>query len=65
MSEQNKLVLAYEKLISKHYSAVQTDTALDYTDSWKAEQKAKQFWNDFYALEKEFVAMLENIHANG
>lgn len=61
----NELVLAYRKLINKHYSAVQTDTKLEYTDNWTLEKKAKMFWDDFHALEAEFVAKLENVHANG
>lgn len=65
MSEPNELVLAYRKLINKHYAAVQTDTALEHTDNWKLEKKAKMFWEDFHKLESEFVTMLENIHVNG
>ncbi len=65
MTEPNALVLAYRKLINKHYAAVQTDTALEYTDNYKLEKKAKMFWDDFYKLEAEFVIMLESIHANG
>lgn len=47
------------KLINKHYAAVQTDTALEHTDNWKLEKKAKQFWADYYETEKEFRALLE------
>lgn len=53
------LISDYRKLINKHYSAVQTDTALEYTDSYSAEKKAKQFWADFHALEADFIAKLE------
>jgi len=60
-----ELIQAYRKLINKHYAAVQTDTALEHTDNWKLEKKSKQFWEEFRALEAEFVAKLENIHANG
>lgn len=59
------LILAYRKLINKHYAAVQTDTALGYSDSWSLEKKSKQFWDDFNQLEAEFIAKLENIHVNG
>ena len=59
-----ELIQAYRKLINKHYSAVQTDTELGLTDNWKLEKKAKQFWADFNALEAEFIAKLESIHAN-
>jgi len=59
-----ELIQAYRKLINKHYSAVQTDTVLELTDNWKLEKKAKQFWEDFNALEAEFIAKLENIHAD-
>lgn len=65
MSEPNELVLAYRKLINKHYSAVQTDTILDHTDNYKLENKSKMFWDDFHVLEAEFIAKLESVHVNG
>lgn len=61
----NELVLAYRKLIDKHYSAVQTDTMLEHTDNWKLEKKSKMFWDDFHEDEAKFIAKLENVHANG
>ncbi len=59
-----ELIQAYRKLINKHYSAVQTDTVLEHTDDWKLEKKAEQFWADFNAIEAEFIAKLESIHAD-
>lgn len=53
------LVQEYRNLINKHYSAVQTDTVLEHTDNYKIENKAKQFWADFRALESAFIAKLE------
>lgn len=58
-----ELVNTFRKVINKHYSAVQTDTALDHTDNWKLEKKAKLFWEQYYEVEKEFIAMLERIDA--
>jgi hypothetical protein len=55
----DRLKHAYTKLINKHYSAVQTDTTLDFKDSWSLEKKSKQFWADFAIAEAEFKALLE------
>ena len=55
----DRLKKAYTKVINKHYSAVQTDTALEHTDSWSLERKAKQFWADYQQAEAEFMALLE------
>lgn len=54
-----RLANAYAKVLSKHYAAVQTDTALSYNDSWKLEQKAKKFWADFEEAGKEFRTLLD------
>jgi len=62
MDEQLKN--AYTKVINKHYSAVQTDTALEHTDSWKLERKAKQFWEDFHNAEAEFKVLLARCTLN-
>lgn len=59
----NNLVLMFYKVINKHYSAVQTDTMLEHTDNYKLEKKAKMFWDEFYALEAEFIAKLETSDA--
>ena len=55
----DELKAAYKKVIIKHHHAVQTDAALQYTDNDKLEKKAKQFWADFNAANKEFEALLE------
>lgn len=57
----NELVNEFRKVINKHFAAVQTDTALEHTDNWKLEKKAKQFWADFHQVEAEFVAKLEKL----
>ena len=57
-----RLKQALEKMINKHYLAVQTDTALEHSDSWKLEKKAKQFWADFSEAKKEFEGLLEKCH---
>ena len=49
-----RLKNAYTKVINKHYSAVQTDTALEHTDDWKLEKKSKQFWADYEVASVEF-----------
>lgn len=64
MSKPNELILAYRKLINKHYAAVQTDTLLEHTDNWKLEKKSKMFWDDFHGLEAEFIAQLEGFNDN-
>jgi hypothetical protein len=58
------LKAAYTKVINKHYSAVQTDTALEHTDNWKLEKKSKQFWEDFYQANNEFINMLNRCTIN-
>lgn len=52
------------KLINKHYAAVQTDTDLGHSDSWKLEKKAKQFWADYEVARKEFETLLEGCTIN-
>lgn len=54
-----RLKNAYTKVINKHYAAVQTDTKLEYSDSFSLEKKSKQFWDDYYAAEVEFKALLD------
>ena len=54
-----RLKTTYTKLINKHYTAVQTDTLLGHTDNWKLENKSKQYWEDYRAVEQEFKALLE------
>ena len=54
-----RLKTAYSKVMGKHYSAVQTNTALEYTDNWKLEKKARQFWADYEAANVEFRELLE------
>jgi hypothetical protein len=54
-----RLKKAYAKVINKHFSAVQADTELGLTDSWKLEKIAKKFWADYQEAEKEFKALLE------
>lgn len=53
------------KLINKHYAAVQTDTELGFTDDYKIEKKAKQFWADYNVAHAEFKALLEKCVING
>ena len=58
----NELVLEYRKLINKHFAAVQTDTALEHTDNWELEKKARQFWEEFRVLEIAFIDKLEKVN---
>lgn len=57
-----KLRNALEKMLNKHYAAVQTDTMLEHTDNWKLEKKSRQFWADFNTAKAEFVELLEKCH---
>jgi hypothetical protein len=56
------IVNEYRKLINKHYSAVQTDTAIEYTDSFSIEKKALKFMEIIPELERAFIARLESIN---
>ncbi len=61
----NELVLAYRKLINKHFAAVQTDTLLGECDNddnryFKLEKRAKLFWEEFRVQEADFIARLES-----
>lgn len=55
----DRLMNAYKQVINKHYSAVQTDAALEHTDNWKLEKKSRQFWADYEAASAEFKELLE------
>ncbi len=52
------------KFENKHYSAVQCDTELRYSDDNKwvsLERKSKQFWADYNVAKQELVELLEKI----
>jgi len=54
-----RLKNGFARVINKHHAAVQTDTELGLTDSWKLEKKAKQFWEEYRAASAEFIELLE------
>jgi hypothetical protein len=56
-----ELVLAYRKVIDKHYAAVQTDAALMLGEDQKMEKKATMYWEEFRDLEAQFLAQLQGI----
>lgn len=57
-----RLERAYEKVINRHYSVVQTDTRLEFThgdiDDWKLEKKLEKFRVEYREAEAEFKALL-------
>jgi hypothetical protein len=61
MMNATELVLAYRKVIDKHYAAVQTDAALMLGEDRKMEKKATMYWEEFRDLEAQFLAQLRGI----